>query len=61
MSSDYRHELQCLRLSADCNSLADDIDDPALQKHYRRMAEIWSNLADPDRAEKLADVEFILR
>ena len=61
MSSNYRRELQCLRMAADCESLANDIRDPALQKHYRRMAEIWSSLADPDRAGKLADVEFTQR
>jgi hypothetical protein len=58
MPSNYNRELECLRMAADCRNLAEDSDNPALQKHYFRMAVIWTRLAAPDHAEKLADVEF---
>jgi hypothetical protein len=42
-----KRQLECARLAADCQNLANDVGDPALQKHYRRMAEVWSKLAFP--------------
>jgi hypothetical protein len=45
--SDYsrKHALECLRLEADCMQLAGDIQNPALQSHFVRMARVWSSLA----------------
>jgi hypothetical protein len=45
--SDYsrRHALECLRLAADCMQLAGDVQNPALQSHFVRMARVWSELA----------------
>jgi hypothetical protein len=45
--SDYsrRHALECLRLEADCMQLAGDVQNPALQSNFVRMARVWSDLA----------------
>ena len=45
--SDYsrRHALECLRMEADCMQLAGDLQNPALQSHFVRMARVWSDLA----------------
>ena len=45
--SDYsrRHALECLRMAADCMQLAGDVQNPALQSHFARMARVWSDLA----------------
>ena len=45
--SDYsrKHALECLRLEADCMQLAGDIQNPALQSHFVRMARVWSDRA----------------
>jgi hypothetical protein len=40
-----KHALECLRLEADCMQLAGVIHDPALQRHFVRMAREWSSLA----------------
>jgi hypothetical protein len=40
-----KHALECLRLEADCMQLAGDIQNPALQSHFVRMAREWSSLA----------------
>jgi hypothetical protein len=42
-----KHELECLRLAADCMQLVGDLHNPALQSLFLRMAREWSNLADP--------------
>jgi hypothetical protein len=36
-----KHDLECLRLEADCMQLAVDAPDPHLQSHFRRMAQVW--------------------
>ena len=41
-----KHELECMRLAADCMQLAGDVHSPALQSHFVRMARVWSSLAD---------------
>ena len=41
-----KHELECMRLAADCMQLAGDVHSPALQSHFLRMARVWSSLAD---------------
>jgi hypothetical protein len=45
--SDYlrKHALECLRLAADSMQLAGDVQNPALQSHFVRMARVWSDLA----------------
>jgi hypothetical protein len=40
-----KRALECLRLEADCMQLAGDLQDPALQSHFVRMARVWSDLA----------------
>jgi len=46
--SDYsrKHALECMRLAADSMQLAGDVQNPALQSHFVRMARVWSDLAD---------------
>lgn len=39
------HELECMRLAASCMQLAGDVQSPALQSHFVRMAREWSSLA----------------
>lgn len=41
-----KHELECLRLSAELMQLAGDAPTPALQSHFLRMARVWPILAD---------------
>jgi hypothetical protein len=45
--SDYsrKHALERMRMAADCMQLAGDIQNPALQSHFVRMARVWSDLA----------------
>jgi hypothetical protein len=45
--SDYsrKHALECMRLAADTMQLAGDIQNPALQSHFVRMARVWSDRA----------------
>jgi hypothetical protein len=40
-----KHELECMRLAANCMQLASDVHSPALQSHFVRMAREWSSLA----------------
>ena len=44
----HKHELECLRLEADCMQLACDVQSPDLQAHFVRMAKEWSLLAKGD-------------
>ncbi|GAB1715761.1 MAG: hypothetical protein NTAFB05_08030 [Nitrobacter sp.] len=41
-----KHDLECLRLAADCRQLASDVDNPALQLRFRRMAKVWTGLTE---------------
>jgi hypothetical protein len=45
--SDYsrKHALECTRLAADSMQLAGDVQNPAFQSHFVRMARVWSDLA----------------
>lgn len=55
MSDNLRkHELECLRMEADCMQLAGDVHSPDLQAHFIRMAKEWSVLAKQD---SIIDVE----
>jgi hypothetical protein len=40
-----KHELECIRLAADCMQLVGNVDSPALQSHFVRMARVWSDRA----------------
>jgi hypothetical protein len=45
--SDYsrKHALECMRMAADCMQLAGDVQNPASQSHFVRIARVWSDLA----------------
>ena len=40
-----KHELECIRLAADCMQLVGNVHSPALQSHFLRMARVWSDRA----------------
>ena len=40
-----KHELECVRMATDCMQLAGDVQNPALQSHFVRLARVWSDLA----------------
>ena len=40
-----KRELECMRLAASCMQLAGDVQSPALQSHFVRMAREWSSSA----------------
>ena len=40
-----KHELECMRLAADCMQLAGEVHGPALQSHFLRMVRVWRTLA----------------
>ena len=46
--SDYlrKHALECTRLAAECMQLVGDVASPTLQRHFLRMARVWTTLAD---------------
>ena len=57
-SDDLRkHQLECLRLAADCTYLADEADTPELRSHFLRMAENWTVLAGGDLEAGLSGSE----
>ena len=37
-----KHALEFMRLAADCRRLAPDVHSPTLQRHFLRMAKIWT-------------------
>ena len=45
-----KHLLECLRLAADCEQAARDIDDPVMRAYYARMADVWAALAEREPA-----------
>ena len=49
--ADYsrKHALECLRLAADSMQLAGDVQNPALQSHFVRMARVWWTAQFEDR------------
>ena len=54
MSDDTgNHALECLRLAAECMQLSRDADTPELQRHFLKMAEMWTSKAElgPDNTE----------
>jgi hypothetical protein len=47
MSGNLRkHDVECLRLAADCMQLAGDVGNPAWQRHFLLMAKHWTALAE---------------
>jgi hypothetical protein len=40
------HALECMRLAADCMQLVGDVQNPALQRHFLRMARVWRTMAE---------------
>ena len=58
-SDDLRkHQLECLRLAAECTNLADEADTPELRAHLLRMAEIWSDQASENLGPPWMDLDF---
>ncbi len=46
-----KYALACLRIAADCRSLAADVASPGLKAHFLKMADAWENMAcDSDTA-----------
>jgi hypothetical protein len=41
-----KHDLECLRLASDCMQLAGDVRSSALQRHFLRMAKVWTAQAE---------------
>ena len=41
-----RHELECVRLAADCMQLVGDVRSPTLQRHFLGMARFWTARAE---------------
>ena len=41
-----KHDLECMRLAADCMELAGDVSSPALQRHFVQMARVWTTQAE---------------
>ncbi len=40
-----KHSLECMRLAAECTQLVGDIHIPSLQRHFLRMAKVWTSQA----------------
>ena len=40
-----KHTLLCLRLAAECRTLAADVPEPDLREHFLRIASEWMELA----------------
>ena len=47
-----KHALACMRLVAECRSLAADVPTPGLRKHFLHMANIWAELVNQPRVEE---------
>jgi hypothetical protein len=41
-----KYWLLCLRLAAECKSLAADVPEPGVSAHFTRMSGMWTELAD---------------
>ena len=51
-----KHELQCLRLAAECMQLVGDVRSPTLQRHFLGMARAWTAEAENGPANPRAGV-----
>ena len=47
-----KHELECMRLAADCMQLVGDVRSPALQRHFLWMARVWTIKRNGARARR---------
>jgi hypothetical protein len=54
-----KHDLECLRLASDYMQLVCDVDDPALQQHFLRMANAW--FEEAERGLAMAEEEVCLQ
>jgi hypothetical protein len=41
-----KHALEYMRLAADCMQLAGNVHSPTLQRHFLRMARVWTTGAE---------------
>ncbi len=41
-----KHDLECMRLASDCMQLIGNVRNPALQRHFLRMANVWTAQAE---------------
>jgi hypothetical protein len=46
-----KHALECLRLAADCQNLAQSVDMLGHKSHFLQMADIWTSLAGQSQGE----------
>ena len=44
-----KHELECVRLAAECRGLAADVPEADLKAHFLRQADRWEEMADRPR------------
>ena len=49
------YALMCMRLAAECRSLAADAPELDLSAHFLHMASMWTELADQPRCPALTD------
>jgi hypothetical protein len=40
------HDLECMRLASDCMQLMGNVRNPALRRHFLRMANVWTAQAE---------------
>jgi hypothetical protein len=45
-----KQALECMRLAADCENMADEVQSASLRAHFVGMAKVWSALADQNEA-----------
>lgn len=41
-----KHALECTRLAVECMQLVGDVDSPILQRHFLKMANVWTAHAE---------------
>ena len=48
LESDFlrKHELECTRLASECMQLVGDLHSPTLQRHFLKMANVWTAQAE---------------
>jgi hypothetical protein len=45
-----KHDLECLRLASECMQLVGEVGNPLLQRHFLRMANVWTAKAERAQA-----------
>jgi hypothetical protein len=53
-----KHDLECLRLASDCMQLAGEVRNPAWQRHFLRMAKVWTARAEGAPGAEPRDIRF---